>query len=824
MPDECEANQRAPGLLRQPAVVWLTIGLLVGQALAGWTQRVGVPATLALAGAGAACLLRRWSLPTALGFSLLAGALGFLQMEHVLRPRLPDRHVARFAGSTVQVRGKILERPGRSTERTRLVVGVQTVLEKGRWEESTGHVQVSVSECEQPWGRGDELEAELHLERPGNFGNPGEFDYEAYLALRGIYVTAFSSSDAAWQRRTGGWTPAGVLERWRDGIASVMDRTLEGPDREILAALIIGGTDLAPATRERYARTGLSHVLSISGLHMSLVAGAGFAVSRWLLCRSEWLLLRASVPKLAVGIALIPVLLYAGLAGGTVPTLRSLLMGVLLAGAVLVDRRHHWLANLSAAALVISLIWPGSVFDISFQLSFTAVLAIVLGMRRLTLWWSVWEEAHLVRLRGPAWRRVRVAVMYVGVSLCASAGTLPLTAWHFNLVSCIGPLANLVLVPVLGFAPVSLGLLGALAAPFSVAAATWFIAAAGVVVHLADTLVAVAAGLPGAALYVVTPSLFELIVVYGALVALLLRPRPRRLLLTGCVLLLCIDAACWYAWRYHRSGLRITFLSVGHGDCTIVEFPGSEVLVVDGGGLSPTFDVGQRVVAPYLWKRKIGRVGTLALTHPDFDHYGGLVFLAREFDPDELWWNGIRGEGPRFEAFWKSVHKQGIPQIAVRRGFRRKIGGVDVLALAPEVTGGSDNDRSLTLRLRYGPTVVLLPGDMEQSGERRLAAALGPLLQSRILKVPHHGSVTSSTTPFLDAVAPEMAVVSSGRNRRFGLPHASVMDAYRARGISVLRTDREGAVILDIGPNGTVMVTRGRKDQSVESRARPSFS
>jgi competence protein ComEC len=806
--DGSAADRRTGGLLRQPAVVWVTIGLLVGQALAGWTQRVVVPATLILM--GTACLLRRRFLPTPLGFSLLAAALGFFQMDHVLRPRFPARHVVRFVGSSVQLRGKILERPARQTEHTRLVLEIEAVFEQGRWEQSVGQIQVTVARCEQPWRRGDDLEAALHLDRPANFGNPGEFDYEAYLARRGIYVTAFAATDAAWQRRSGGWMYASAIEEWRDRIASVIDATLTGADREILAALIIGGTELGAATQERYARTGLSHVLSISGLHISLVAGAGFALARWLLCRSEWLLLRASVPKLAMGIAVIPVLLYAGLAGGTVPTLRSLIMGVLLAAAVLVDRRHQWLANLSAAALVISLVWPGSALDISFQLSFSAVLAIVLGMRRLVLWWNEWEETHLIRLRPAGWRRLRVAVMYVGVSFCASAGTLPLTAWHFNLVSCIGPLANLVLVPVLSLPPVSLGLLGALAALFSGAVASWLIAAAGAVVHLADAVVAFVAGLPGAAVHVVSPSLFELLLVYAALGALLLKPRPRRLLLIGCALLLCLDAACWYAWRYHRSGLRITFLSVGHGDCTIVEFPGSEVLVVDGGGLSPTFDVGQRVVAPYLWKQKIGRVDTLVLTHPDFDHYGGLAFLAREFGPDELWWNETRGAGPRFEAFWKTVQEQGIPPRAVRRGFRRSIGGVDVLALAPEGTGGSDNDRSVTLRVRYGPTVVLLPGDMERTGEQRLAATLAPLLRSRILKVPHHGSVSSSSAPFLDAVAPEMAIASVGRGRRFGLPHASVINAYRARGIPVVRTDREGAVILDIGADGTVLVTLGR--------------
>ena len=142
-----------------------------------------------------------------------------------------------------------------------------------------------------------------------------------------------------------------------------------------------------------------------------------------------------------------------------------------------------------------------------------------------------------------------------------------------------------------------------------------------------------------------------------------------------------------------------------------------------------------------------------------------------------------------------------------------------MLALAPERAGGSDNERSVTLRLRYGPTVVLLPGDIEASGERQLADALRPLLRSRVLKVPHHGSASSSSAPFLDAVAPQLAVVSVGSGRRFGLPQASVMEAYRAREVSVLRTDQDGAVILDIGADGTIRVTRGRREQPPQARS-----
>jgi len=303
----------------------------------------------------------------------------------------------------------------------------------------------------------------------------------------------------------------------------------------------------------------------------------------------------------------------------------------------------------------------------------------------------------------------------------------------------------------------------------------------------------------------------ELLLIYAALGVLLVESRLRRVALVGCAMLLLVDVAYWYACRCHHPSFRSTCLSVGHGDCTIVQFPGSEILIVDGGGLSSTFDVGQRVVAPYLWRQKIGQVSHIALTHPDFDHYGGLTFLARSFAPDEFWWNGALGDGKRFKAFWRTLQTENVPVTRIHRGFRREFGGVDVLALAPDGRGeGSDNDRSLVLRLRYGPTTVLLTGDLEERGERQLVDTLRPLLRSQILKVPHHGSATSSSARFIDAVDPGMAIISVAHDSHFGLPHASVQDAYRSRGVDLLRADRDGAVVLEIGATGSITVHKGR--------------
>jgi competence protein ComEC len=795
-----------------PALFWLTGGLLAGQTAAAVTAGPWWTVS-ALIGALVVFMIGvRWRpsvLRPAVAAALLAAALGHWQVDRVLRPRFGPHHLQQTVGQRLVLRGYVVERPARRPGKTRLVVEAAAIRRGAEWQPASGRVMVTLLRATQPWRRGDGVEAILALRRPRNFGNPGEFDFEAYLARRGIYVTGFAASDMSWQRQpvAEGW--AAGIERWRDAVTRSIETTLDPTTASITAALLVGkAIPLAPDVRERYVRAGVSHVLSISGLHVGLVAGAAYAAMRWLFARSERVLLYANVPKLATTASLAPLVLYGAIAGDNVATIRAEIMGVLVVSALLLDRSRDWLTPLAAAALAINLYWPGALFEIGFQLSFVAVLAIVLGMRRVSAWWVAWEESRLIRLRGAQWRWLRWLVLSEAVTVCATVGTAPLTAWHFNQLSLIAVLANPLVVPLLGLLGVGIGLFATAAVVVAPAAAPPLFRCVGLVVGVADALVDLCAAVPGASVRVVTPSLLELALLYGALVALLIpRRKLRRVVLAFCVTGLVIDAGYWVA---PRRDLQITFVSVGQGDCAVVEFPGSVVMVVDGGGLFGDFDVGRQVVAPFLWRRKITQVDLLALSHADFDHFGGLAFLAEAFAPDALWWNGVRGRGVRFAALERALHDNRVQLQAVRSGTRRIIGGVEVRVLHPDAGGGSDNDRSLTLQLRFGATTVLLPGDLEAAGERALVAAHGGALHSTILKVPHHGSRTSSTAALLDATAPRLAVISAGADNRFGFPHATVLDAYRTRGTVVLRTDRDGAVTLRITADGRIDIRTGR--------------
>lgn len=804
-------------LRRVPVLISVAVGAMAGDALAGGGYVIASGLLAAACGGATPFLLYGEGGWRRSALLILTLALAYVRAVQVYHPDFPLDHVAMVARrEALRVEAVLTEDPEPKGERTRLLLEVKYVDTGDGWRAAQGRVLLVVQRLEDVWQAGDRLQARLTLRRPRNFGNPGEFDYERYLARRGVYVTAFAQDDGEFDRvGSVQGVCAGWLARWRRGVAALFRRTLSEPQAGVLSALIVGTEGALPRdVRTAFSRAGVSHVLSISGLHVALVAGAGYAIFRWLLARSRWLLLTVNVPKLAAALSVVPVLLYAGIAGSNVATIRSVIMILVVVVAVLVDRQRHLTVSLAVAAILIVLWSPGAALEISFQLSFVAVLGLVWGMECFWPWWKRWEEERLVRLRGwtaRAWRPVAVSVV---VSVSALAATTPLTAFHFNQVCVVAPLANAVVVPLLGSVAVGLGLLAALAELVCEPLAQVCVVIAGPVVWLGVCLVRMFSALPYASLRVVTPTAFELALLYAILAALVrLSGRVRRVSLAVLVGMGVGDAAWWYAARYHRSAMQVTFLSVGQGDSAVVEFPGAEVMVIDAGGLrGEGFDLGERVLAPFLWSRKIGHVDYLVLSHPEWDHYGGFAFVAANFSPREFWSNGMSATTEPFGRLQQLLTDKGIQRVALRRGDRREIGGVHIMVLgpSPHAEKVTANDQSLVLSLTLGQNRLLFPGDIEKRGEDELVAAVDGSLASVVVKVPHHGSNTSSSAGFLDAVAPRYAVVSAGFENRFHFPHQAVLGRYRQRGCRIARTDVEGAVSLSVNQAGKIDIAAGK--------------
>lgn len=805
------AGLRLTGLLERSILVHLALVYLLGQAGVAWNWQVAAPLWLGglLTLSVASWIIGGFRLAALVSLLGSAFLVGNLTLHRVYAPDFSGHDLRQLAlPQKITLEGWLFQEPERGPTRGRLYLEARRVWQDGQPRPATGKVLVTVRHLRDRWQYGEVLRLSLKLRVPRNFQTPGSFDYAGYLARRGIYLTAFVWDDKNIEKvepanRPGTWLRH-RLENIRRTVGAFFDTHLPTIPAAILRALIIGDKSrLDPELRDSFTRVGVAHVLAISGLHIGLVAMLAYGAWRWLLARSQYALLMWSVPKLAAFFTLPVVLLYAGIAGGSVSTLRAVIMVAVFLTARLLDREEEVFRSLALAALIVSLIWPGAILDISFQLSFVAVLAIFLGLHRFRIWQDNRDKA---RADDPSqWRQRlrRWAGLYCLVTLSATVGTLPLVATYFHIVSQVGFLANLLVVPFLGSLAVVLGLAAAALVFLHEGAAPLVVGCAGAVVSGGVWMVEAIAAWSVAAVYSVTPTLFELLLFYTLCVSLLffshLQPSGLRKVFFSCLFsLMLVDSLYWIAQRYFQTELRISFLDVGQGDAAVVEFPGSHVMVIDAGGFtSQTFDSGRAIIAPFLWQRKIGRIDTLVLSHPNLDHYGGLDFLAKHFGVTSFWFNGEeQPDSRRFKRLMTTLQANDIQTHTLCRDTPdREIGGVQVHILHPPCgqTGLDTNDASLVLRLSHGEVDILFSGDVEAAGEGILLSTPARL-ESEILKVPHHGSRSSSTQPFLEAVSPQVAVASLGYRNRFRFPAPEVVDRYERQGATLLRTDQAGTI------------------------------
>ncbi|MGE0822004.1 MAG: DNA internalization-related competence protein ComEC/Rec2 [Candidatus Binatia bacterium] len=754
------------------------------------------------------CRSRRFILITGEIFAVFV--LGNISLQWVLHPNFPSQHLRHLPlPQQVHVEGWLFREPERFPHRGRLYIETLCFWEGDQCHQANGRILLTIRSFSRLWHYRDIIRVPVSLREPRNFRTPGSFDYEGHLARQGIYLTAFLWEDSAIEKVGKAGNPVRRrIEQLRHTIGVFFSAHLEPDLAAVLRALIIGDETLIDkAQREAFARAGVAHVLSISGLHISLVAATAYGFWWWILGRSRVLLLSLSLPKLASLLTCPFVLLYALLAGGSVATWRAVLMIFAYLFARLFDRQDELYRSLTFTALLISVLWPGALLEISFQLSFMSVLSLVMGMEYFCRWWEKAQGKYLEQQKLLCVIIFRWGLTPIVISTATLLGTALLTATHFNQVSVMGILANIFIVPLLGSGAVILGLLSAGTICVSESFAIFLLFVTKQFVFIGVRLTGWFAAFPYASLPVITPSFIELIILYGLLVSFILRfyyhepwsTRMSTLLRGVCFVALIIDGGYWVYHRYFHRDLRITFLDVGQGDAAVVEFPGSQVMVIDGGGFaSETFDTGEAIIAPFLWSQKIARVDILVMSHPQLDHYGGLAYLAQHFSPRELWFNGEFGQGVRFLQFLDVLTQKGISMRSLCRDSSPIVisqVNVDILHPPCQRNGLDPNNASLVLQISHQDIDILFTGDIENEGEQILLSNKGIRINKiEILKVPHHGSRTSSSSAFVQTTRPRVAIASLGAHNRFHFPAQEVERRYHDQGTRWLRTDQVGTV------------------------------
>lgn len=612
----------------------------------------------------------------------------------------------------------------------------------------------------------------VRLKRPHGLANPHGFDYEAWLLERGVRATGYVRIGADHRKLDDlVHRPAWWIERLRDVIrARILTALPGGESAGVLVALAVGDQRSIPSAQWTvFTRTGVNHLMSISGLHVTMIAGLVYAFVFGLWRRIAALALRLPAQRAAALAGLFAALAYAALAGFAVPAQRTVYMLAVVAAALWVGRTTAASSVLGLALLVVVVIDPWAVLAPGFWLSFGAVALIMLvtaGRIRRMHWLTAWASTQ--------W--------------AVTLGLIPLLLALFQQVSLVSPIANAFAIPVVSLVVVPLALVGTVL-PFDAV-----LAAAHIV--MTETLRALEwlAAVPDAVWQQHAPPQWTVAVALAGIVwTLLPRGFPARWLgLFGLLPLFLVLPP-----RLVRGEVEVAVLDVGQGLAVVVRTRGHALLYDAGPAYSQEADAGSRVVVPYLRASGVRRLDGLIVTHSDNDHSGGAASVIAAV-PTVWMSSSLPDSSP--------LHGLGTASVSCIAGQSWIWDGVRFEVLHPTTASYAvermrANDRSCVLKVSNGRVRVLLTGDIESRSERELLQRDAAALRADVLVAPHHGSRTSSTAEFLDAVAPRIAIFTVGYRNRFGHPRPDVLERYRERGSRILRSDRHGAIVLRAGYN-----------------------
>lgn len=623
---------------------------------------------------------------------------------------------------------------------------------------------------------GDSLYIEGEFKQPEEARNYKGYNYKQYLKTKKIIGTVELEKVKILKSSNGSF-----IHNIQKYIRDTINGTLTDEEGNLLLAILLGDKDkLSEDIQESFKTSNLSHMLAVSGAHVSyIILGLTYVLQNSIIGKKNGKI-----------VCIIFLLAFMAITNFTPSVTRACIMAILTLFSSIIYRKSDVYTNISVVALITLIFNPYSLLDLGFQLSYGGTIGIIIFIKRIQEKKSNSKVINYIK---------QMAL----VSIYANIIIIPIMMYHFNTVSFTFIISNIMASPILGIIVIT-GFLFIIASitvkPLTRLIAIFIKPILSILIKISQ----ICSKLPFSNILVVTPYMFNVISYYAIILYCIKSKKNNKCKIIICLLIVLILIN--FIIYIFPQKLRIFFIDVGQGDSTLIITPDKKTVLIDGGG-SDSFDVGEKVLLPYLLDRRILKVDYVLISHFDTDHATGVAQILGKIDVSSIILTRQLEENDIYRHILSIAKEKKIKLIYVKEGDVLKIGGIKISIIHPEnklMINNPMNNNSIVCKVEYNSFSMLLTGDIEMEAEE-LILRKNINLKADVLKVAHHGSKTSTTGEFLKAINPKVALIGVGKNNNFGHPSNEVIQRLKENGTRIYRTDENGEISITVNKKGRII-------------------
>ncbi len=706
-------------------------------------------------------------------------------------------------GENLEIVGTVISNPIDKEYKNQYTLKVEKIDENKKYQNT--NLQLNVKKEKENLSYGDKIIVKGNFEEASTARNEGGFNYKQYLKTKKIYgIVTVDKKDVKVVNKNNTNIIELLANKVRNSMKGKIEQNITDATSGLLSGMLIGDkSNLPKEIQEDFRNSSLSHILAISGMHVSYVMlGITFLISKMKFSK-----------KMSKMITIVILLFFIILTGKTASVERACFMSVYAILASLLHKRANVLASISISILIILIINPYSILDIGLQLSYGGTLGIVLIYPILKKCKKSKKEKAKENKFQKLIQKIKEKILdIIRLTVSANLVIFPIILYQYNTMSFTFIISNLLISSIIGII-IILGFMSVFASYIFMPLAKVMFFLTQILLNILAQTAHLCAKLPFSKVYFPTPKIYVILIYYLFLIYIILAKRNiisvKKISKKIFIIFIIIVIISNLIVKVIPKEFTISFIDVGQGDSMLISTPKGKRILVDGGGTrdSENFDVGRQTLIPYLLNKGITKLDYIVISHFDSDHATGVAQILGKIDVSSIILTRQLEENDIYRHILSIAKEKKIKLIYVKEGDVLKIGGIKISIIHPEnklMINNPMNNNSIVCKVEYNSFSMLLTGDIEMEAEE-LILRKNINLKADVLKVAHHGSKTSTTGEFLKAINPKVALIGVGKNNNFGHPSNEVIQRLKENGTRIYRTDENGEISITVNKKGRII-------------------